>query len=142
MQSWNSVLDENGLSPYAYALMRNNHSYNSLVARKLADNRNGQVSVSIENKTEYFQLELDNNTKKTTSELNGSKKSCSRCAGVIASGPRKRFPGSQGLLHRPYIHSMLVVAAVCVCVCVLLRGHPHVGCVSPFAWDNLRYGAS
>ncbi|KAL0324788.1 UNVERIFIED_CONTAM: Squamosa promoter-binding-like protein 14 [Sesamum radiatum] len=34
--SWNSVLDANGLSPHAYALMRNNHSYNALVARKLA----------------------------------------------------------------------------------------------------------
>jgi len=28
---------------------------------------------------------------------------------------------SRGLLARPYIHSMLAIAAVCVCVCVFMR---------------------
>ncbi|PIN08569.1 hypothetical protein CDL12_18858 [Handroanthus impetiginosus] len=141
LHGWNSVLDANGLSPYAYALMRNHHSYNALVARKLADRTNGQVSVSIENEIEQFQAGMDKD-KKTTSHSNQGQKSCSRCAVVAARGFSKRFPGSKGLLQRPYIHSMLVIAAVCVCVCVLLRGHPHVGCVSPFAWENLGYGAA
>ncbi|KAI3465503.1 hypothetical protein Pfo_022166 [Paulownia fortunei] len=139
LQSWNSVLDANGLSPYAYALMRNNHSYNALVGRKLADRKNGRVSVSIENETKEFQVEMDND-KKTTSNFNRGQKSCSRCA-VVACGYSKKFPGSKGLLQRPYIHFMLVIAAVCVCVCVFLRGHPYVGCVAPFAWENLGYGA-
>ncbi|KAI3465501.1 hypothetical protein Pfo_022164 [Paulownia fortunei] len=139
LHSWNSVLDANGLSPYAYALMRNNHSYNALVARKLADRENGQVSVSIEDEIEQFQVEVDED-KKTISHFNKRQKSCSRCA-LAACGYSKKFPGSKGLLQRPYIHSMLVIAAVCVCVCVFLRGHPYVGCVPPFAWENLGYGA-
>ncbi|KAL8514476.1 hypothetical protein ACS0TY_013550 [Phlomoides rotata] len=134
LKSWNSVLDANGLSPYAYASMRNNHSYNTLIARKLADNKN-EVSISIENVINTFHTEADSKKMTTTS----SKKSCPRCS-VVAYGCRKRFPSSQGLLQRPYIHSMLVVAAVCVCVCLFLRGHPYVGCVSPFAWENLGYG--
>ncbi|KAL6571965.1 SBP domain [Orobanche minor] len=146
LQSWNSVLDANGLSPYAYATMRNNNSYNILVARKLSDRENGQISVSIGDEIKPFQLEVTGTDKKTSSDSNqrpSSKRSCSRCAVVASRAYNKRFPTSQGLLHRPYIHSMLVIGAVCVCVCLLLRGHPHTNCGSPpFVWDNLRYGAS
>ncbi|KAK4428241.1 Squamosa promoter-binding-like protein 14 [Sesamum alatum] len=141
LRSWNSVLDANGLSPYAYALMRNNHSYNALVARKLADRNNCQISVSVNDEVGQFELEMDKD-KRTISHLNEKQKSCTRCAIVAAYGYRERFPGSHGLLQRPYIHSMLLVAAVCVCVCVFLRGHPYIGCVGPFAWENLGYGPS
>ncbi|KAL0324784.1 UNVERIFIED_CONTAM: Squamosa promoter-binding-like protein 14 [Sesamum radiatum] len=141
LRGWNSVLDANGLSPYAYALMRNNHSYNALVARKLADRNNCQVSVSVTDEVGQFTLEMDKD-KRTISHLNQKQNSCSRCAVVAAYGYKQRFPGSHGLLQRPYIHSMLLVAAVCVCVCVLIRGHPNIGCVGPFAWENLAYGAS
>ncbi|KAL7116397.1 hypothetical protein ACP275_03G002800 [Erythranthe tilingii] len=141
LQSWNTALDANGLSPYAYALMTNNHSYNALVARKIADKENGQVSVSIENEIVQSQSEVDKRDK-TISTFNQTQKSCSKCAlAVRVHNSKKKFSGSKGLLQRPYIHSMLVVAAVCVCVCVFLRGHPYVGCVSPFAWENLGYGA-
>lgn len=138
LHSWNSALDANGFSPYAYALMRNNHSYNALVARKVAERKNGEVCVSIENDVNPFHVEVEDNEKKSNPV---STKSCSMCA-VAAYRHSKSFPGSQGLLQRPYIHSMLLVAAVCVCVCVFLRGHPYVGCVVPFAWENLDYGAS
>lgn len=141
LRSWNTALDANGLSPYAYALMRNNHTYNALVARKLADRNNCQVSVSVTDEVGQFALEMDKD-KRTISHLNQKQKSCSRCAVVAAYGYKQRFPGSHGLLQRPYIHSMLLVAAVCVCVCVFLRGHPYIGCVGPFAWENLGYGAS
>ncbi|KAG8377183.1 hypothetical protein BUALT_Bualt08G0001600 [Buddleja alternifolia] len=141
LNSWNSIVDANGLSPYAYALMRNHHSYNALVSQKLADKENGQVSISIKNEIEQFQVEVNNKDKKTISHFNQTQKSCSKCCAVAAYGYSKKFGGSQGLLQRPYIHSMLVIAAVCVCVCVFLRGHPYVGCVSPFAWENLDFGA-
>ncbi|XP_042013762.1 squamosa promoter-binding-like protein 14 [Salvia splendens] len=126
LQSWNSALDVNGLSPYAYALMRNNHSYNELVARKVAKMRNGEVCVPIENERNPLEVE--------------EKGRCPRCAVAGYRLESKRYGGSQGLLQQPYIHSMLLVAAVCVCVCVFLRGHPYVGCVVPFAWENLDYG--
>ncbi|XP_042006547.1 squamosa promoter-binding-like protein 14 [Salvia splendens] len=135
LHSWNSVLDANGLSPYAYATMRNNHSYNALVAQKLADKSNGQVSVTIEDNLKPFQVEI-NKERTTKSHLSRGEQSCSKCKYAY----RTRIPRSSGLLQRPYIHSMVVVAAVCVCVCLFLRGHPFVGRVSPFSWENLQYG--
>ncbi|KAI3750923.1 hypothetical protein L2E82_21843 [Cichorium intybus] len=139
--SWNSSLDANGLSPFVYATMRNNHSYNTLVARKLADRIAGQVSVHISN-----EIELQNIRNTDHSELSFrvkdrvGTKTCSKCAFVTANHPR-RIPGSQGLLHRPYIHSMLAIAAVCVCVCLFLRGAPDIGLVAPFKWENLNFGS-
>ncbi|KAL2505924.1 Squamosa promoter-binding-like protein 14 [Abeliophyllum distichum] len=139
LHCWKSVLDANGLSPYAYALMRNNHSYNTLVAQKLADKKNVQVSVSIGNEIEQHGVEVDH-CHKTTFHINQGRKSCSRCA-AAAGRYSGKFPGSQGLLQRPYIHSMLAIAAVCVCVCLFFRGAPDIGSVAPFKWENLGYGS-
>ncbi|KAK2988167.1 hypothetical protein RJ640_020649 [Escallonia rubra] len=139
LHCWSSLLDANGLSPYACALMRNNHSYNSLVARKLVDKRNGQVSVSIRNEIEQQPLTLHRESR-FSSQFRKENNSCSRCA-VVAARYSRRIPGSQGLLHRPYMHSMLAIAAVCVCVCLFLRGAPDIGLVAPFKWENLDYGS-
>ncbi|KAL5557641.1 hypothetical protein UlMin_033852 [Ulmus minor] len=127
LSSWNSLLDANGQSPYAYAVMTNNQSYNKLVARKLADKRNGQVTLTIR--------------KETSLAFEQDRKSCARCA-AAAKKSYRRFPGAQGLLQRPYIHSMLAIAAVCVCVCLFLRSVPDIGSVAPFKWENLDYGTS
>ncbi|KDP36723.1 hypothetical protein JCGZ_08014 [Jatropha curcas] len=126
LSCWNSLLDANDQSPYAYAIMTNNHSYNTLVARKLADRRNSQVSLTIgtEMGQPYFQQ---------------GRRSCARCAAVAAKYNRS-IRGSQGLLQRPYVHSMLAIAAVCVCVCLFLRGAPDIGLVAPFKWETLDYG--
>lgn len=139
--SWNSTLDANGLSPFVYATMRNNNSYNTLVARKLADRIAGQVSVHISNEIELHSMRsIDNNELSFRVKDRVGTKSCSKCAMVTAKHPR-RIPGSQGLLHRPYIHSMLAIAAVCVCVCLFLRGAPDIGVVAPFKWENLHFGS-
>ncbi|KAF4365386.1 hypothetical protein CsatB_007948 [Cannabis sativa] len=126
LNSWNSLLDANGQSPYAYAVMTNNQSYNKLVARKLDDRTNGQITVTVGNtmSTEY---------------QHGSRRSCAKCA-AAATKYYRRVPASQGLLQRPYVHSMLAIAAVCVCVCLFLRGLPDIGAVAPFKWENLDYG--
>ncbi|EPS59183.1 hypothetical protein M569_15628 [Genlisea aurea] len=117
LSSWESVLDSNGLSPCAYASTRNNHSYNSLVARKIANRRrNGGVSIQI---------------------VSPPQKSCSRCSNRNYYRPGLRTP-----FRLPYLHSLLVVAAVCVCVCVVARGHPAVLRKSLFSWENLNYSAS
>ncbi|KAI5596455.1 hypothetical protein POPTR_002G002400v4 [Populus trichocarpa] len=136
LSCWNSVLDANGLSPYAYAVMTKNHSYNLLVARKLADKRNGQISVAIGNEIEQAALEQEH---VTISQFQRERKSCAKCASVAAK-MHGRFLGSQGLLQRPYVHSMLAIAAVCVCVCLFFRGAPDIGLVAPFKWENLNYG--
>lgn len=134
LECWSSQLDENGQSPRAYALMRGNNSCNELVERKLGDRKNGQVSVRIRNEIE--QLEVS-----SAERCRVQSRSCSRCA-VVAAKCNRRVPGSgtHRLLHRPYIHSMLAIAAVCVCVCLFLRGSPDIGLVAPFKWENLGYG--
>lgn len=135
---WNSILDASGHSPYSYAFMKNNHSYNKLVARKLADRRNGQVTIPV-----GVEIEQSGLTKEQVHGLSSQSKqrgkSCTKCA-VAAAKLNKRVRGSQGLLNRPYIHSMLAIAAVCVCVCLFLRGSPDIGLVAPFKWENLDFG--
>ncbi|KAD4584130.1 hypothetical protein E3N88_21731 [Mikania micrantha] len=138
--SWNSSLDANGLSPFAYASMRNNNSYNTLVAGKLADKIANQISLRIPNEIELQSRTHDHQELSFRIRDQTDPKSCSKCAYVAANFP-KRVPGSQGLLHRPYIHSMLAIAAVCVCVCLFLRGAPDIGLVEPFKWENLDFGS-
>lgn len=135
---WNSILDANGQSPHSYAFKKNNHSYNNLVARKLADRRNDQVTIPV-----AMEIEQSDFTKEQghgiSSQFKRGGKSCTKCA-VAAAKFNKRVRGSQGLLNRPYIHSMLAIAAVCVCVCLFLRGSPDLGLVAPFKWENLDFG--
>lgn len=138
--SWNSSLDANGLSPFTYASMRNNNSYNILVARKLTDRIAGQVSLHIPNEIELQTRKNDQQELSFRLRDHVTPKSCSKCAIIVSKHPR-RIPGSQGLLHRPYIHSMLAIAAVCVCVCLFLRGAPDIGLVAPFKWENLNFGS-
>ncbi|XP_050376111.1 squamosa promoter-binding-like protein 14 [Argentina anserina] len=139
LNCWNSLLDGSGQSPYAYAMMRNNYSYNNLVARKLADRRNSQVTLTIGNEIEQTHngMELEHGS----IQLRQGGRSCAKCA-VAASRYTRRVPGAQGLLQRPFIHSMLAIAAVCVCVCLFLRGSPDIGAVAPFKWENLDFGTS
>lgn len=120
-------MDASGQSPHAYAAMKSNHSYNSLVARKLADKQNAQVSVMVGN-------EMGLNTQRGQGP-----KTCAKCAAVTMAYSR-RFSGPQSWLQRPYINSVLAIAAVCVCVCLFFRGSPDIGLVAPFKWENLNYG--
>uniref|UniRef100_A0A1J3DXJ6 Squamosa promoter-binding-like protein 14 n=1 Tax=Noccaea caerulescens TaxID=107243 RepID=A0A1J3DXJ6_NOCCA len=128
--SWNSLCDATGQTPYSYAAMRNNHNYNSLVARKLADRRNKQVSLNMENEMGL--------SKRRTLEMN--KSSCDTCATVALKYQRK-VSGSRRLFPTPIIHSMLAVATVCVCVCVFMHAFPIVRQGSHFSWGGLDYGS-
>lgn len=106
---WDSLLDVYGVSPCAYASKRNNHSYNVLVTRKLADRRNGQTSVTLGN-----DLVMGGQERIPQAAI-----SCARCA--LRPTNQRRNLGSRGLLQRPYIHFTLAVAAVCACVCLFFR---------------------
>lgn len=138
LKCWESLVDANGQTPHAYAMMRNNNSYNVLVARKLADRRRAEISVTIENEVEQASLRVELNQKQSNL-LKRGQSSCAKCA-TAEIRYNRRFSGSHGLLHRPFIYSMLAVAAVCVCVCVFFRGRPCVGSVAPFSWETLDFG--
>ncbi|CAA7013530.1 unnamed protein product [Microthlaspi erraticum] len=133
LSCWNTLIDASGQTPFSYAAMRNNHSYNTLVARKLADKRNGQISLNIENGIDQIGL-----SKRLSSEL---KRSCNTCASVALKYQR-RVSGSHRLFPTPIIHSMLAVATVCVCVCVFMHAFPIVRQGSHFSWGGLDYGSS
>lgn len=134
LSSWNSLSDATGKTPYNYAAMRNNHNYNFLVARKLADTRNKQVSLNIENEI----VEQTGLSKRLSSEMNRS--SCATCA-TVALKYQRRVSGSHRLFPTPIIHSMLAVATVCVCVCVFMHAFPIVRQGSHFSWGGLDYGS-
>ncbi|KAJ0988110.1 hypothetical protein J5N97_006466 [Dioscorea zingiberensis] len=139
LSCWNSIQDDSGHSPFAYALLRHNHAYNRLVATKLVDKLNSQVSIAVGNDETSLDkswiIEDHNEPRPQTMQLT----SCARCA-MMESVRVKRIVHTRGLLDRPYIHSMLAIAAVCVCVCLFLRGLPDIGSVAPFKWENLDYG--
>ncbi|CAH8253028.1 unnamed protein product [Arabidopsis lyrata] len=135
LSSWNTLCDATGQTPYSYAAMRNNHNYNSLVARKLADKRNRQVSLNIENEI----VDQTGLSKRLSSEMNKSS-TCASCA-TVALKYQRRVSGSHRLFPTPIIHSMLAVATVCVCVCVFMHAFPIVRQGSHFSWGGLDYGS-
>ena len=137
-------MDSSGQTPLAYALVRNNHSYNRLVERKLADKKQGQVSITISNdEASLDEIATEANGSHTALSVLSLQKlpqSCAKC--MISSNKRLgRISGSsRGALYRPYMHSILAIAAVCVCVCLYVHGPPRVG-NGPFKWENVDYGA-
>ncbi|KAG6482647.1 squamosa promoter-binding-like protein 15 [Zingiber officinale] len=132
LKCWNSVLDDNHQSPYMYAMSKNNISYNNLVARKLADRANGQVTISFE-----CEISTVGESRRHGSQVLALG-SCAQCA--MTRNMWLRRTHRTGLLQRPYVHSMLAIAAVCVCVCLFFRVLPQLGSVDPFRWENLNFG--
>uniref|UniRef100_A0A1D1Y3W2 Squamosa promoter-binding-like protein 15 n=2 Tax=Anthurium amnicola TaxID=1678845 RepID=A0A1D1Y3W2_9ARAE len=141
LNCWTSLVDDNGQSPYTYASMRNNNSYNRLVARKLADRRNGQVSIAIDGEDVTLGKAWASRVVDKPGPQSPQVMFCSRCA-IMETRRIKTTLRPQGLLQRPYINSILAIAAVCVCVCLFLRGAPELGSVDPFTWENLGCGTS
>ncbi|KAJ4883939.1 Squamosa promoter-binding-like protein 16 [Raphanus sativus] len=133
LSSWNTLIDASGQTPFSYAAMRNNHSYNTLVARKLADKRNGQISLNIENGIDQIGVV----SKRLNSEM---KRSCNTCASM-ALKYQKKVSGTRRLFPTRIIHSMVAVATVCVCVCVFMHAFPIVRQGSHFSWGGLDYGS-
>jgi hypothetical protein len=139
LSCWHSVLDDDGQSPETYAKFRNNNSYNELVAQKLVDRKNGQVTVMV-NKGEIRMGQPGNVGANNTSGIQALEiRSCSQCA-ILESGLLRRPVRSRGLLARPYIHSMLAIAAVCVCVCVFMRALLRFNSGRSFKWERLDFG--
>jgi hypothetical protein len=136
LSCWQSVLDDDGQSPETYAKLRNHNSYNELVAQKLVDRKNNQVTIMV-NKDLADRLGNDDYNKSGAQAL--QIRSCSQCA-ILESGVLRRPLRSRGLLARPYIHSMLAIAAVCVCVCVFMRALLRFNSGRSFKWERLHFG--
>ena len=139
LSCWHSILDDNGQSPEAYAKFRNNDSYNELVAQKLVDRNNSQVTIVL-NEGGICMDKRGNVGEKNASGIHALEvRSCNQCA-ILEAGLLRRPMHSRGLLTRPYIHSMLAIAAVCVCVCVFVRALLRFNSGRTFKWERLDYG--
>ncbi|XP_019461132.1 PREDICTED: squamosa promoter-binding-like protein 14 isoform X2 [Lupinus angustifolius] len=138
LKCWESLVDVNGQTPHAYAMIRNNHFYNVLVARKHADKQRGQVSLTMDNEIGQSSLRIELRQKQGNKVKRGQN-SCVKCV-MAESHSYRKVPASRGFIQRPFIHSMLAVAAVCVCVCLFMRGAPSIGSVAPFRWEKMDYG--
>lgn len=139
LSCWHSVLDDNGQSPETYAKFRGNDLYNELVAQKLVDRNNSQVTIML-NEGEIRMDQRGNVGEKNASGIHALEvRSCNHCA-ILESGLLRRPMHSRGLLARPYIHSMLAIAAVCVCVCVFMRALLRFNSGRSFKWERLDYG--
>ncbi|KAG0517377.1 hypothetical protein BDA96_09G084300 [Sorghum bicolor] len=136
---WQSVLDKDGQSPETYAKLRNHTSYNELVAQKLLDMKNNQVTITV-NGDEIRMDQLGNVGDHKQSGVQVLQiRSCSQCA-ILESGVLRQAVRSRGLLARSYIHSMLAIAAVCVCVCVFMRALLRINSGKSFKWERLDFG--
>lgn len=139
LNCWQSVLDDDGQSPETYAKLRNHNSYNELVAQKLVNRMNSQVTIMVD-KDEIHLDQLGNVGEYKKSGVQALQiQSCSQCA-ILDSGVLRKPLRSRGLLARPYIHSMLAIAAVCVCVCVFMRVLLRINSGRSFKWERLHYG--
>ncbi|KAL6858946.1 hypothetical protein ACP4OV_017948 [Aristida adscensionis] len=135
LSCWQSVLDDDGQSPETYAKLRNHNSYIELVAQKMVDRRNSQISIMINKGDQLGSVDEYNKPRVQALQVG----SCSQCA-ILESGVLRRPLRSRGLLSRPYVHSMLAIAAVCVCVCVMMRGLLRLYPGRTFKWERLDYG--
>lgn len=139
LSCWHSALDDDGQSPETYAKLRNNNAYNELVAQKLVDRKNNQVTIMV-GKEEIHMDQSGNVGEKNKSAIQALQiRSCNQCA-ILDAGLLRRPMHSRGLLARPYIHSMLAIAAVCVCVCVFMRALLRFNSGRSFKWERLDFG--
>ena len=139
LSCWHAALDDDGQSPETYAKLRNNNAYNELVAQKLVDRKNNQVTIMV-GKEEIHMDQSGNVGEKNKSAIQALQiRSCNQCA-ILDAGLLRRPMHSRGLLARPYIHSMLAIAAVCVCVCVFMRALLRFNSGRSFKWERLDFG--
>ncbi|XP_062191604.1 squamosa promoter-binding-like protein 15 isoform X2 [Phragmites australis] len=139
LSCWQSVLDDDGQSPETYAKLRNHNSYNELVAQKLVDRKNSQFTIRID-KDEIHTDQSGNAGDYNKSGFQALQiRSCSQCA-ILESGVLRQPLRSRGLLARPYVHSMLAIAAVCVCVCVFMRALLRFNSGRSFKWERINFG--
>lgn len=146
IEAWKSALDSTGFTPENYARLRGHYSYIHLVQRKMNKKvSSGHVVVDISDNLSDSSINQKPNVEAAAAsfEIGRSEiKHVQRPCGVCAQNLAYRT-GSQTLLYRPAMLSMLAIAAVCVCVALLFKSSPQVLFVfRPFSWEMLEYGSS
>ncbi|MCO5553146.1 hypothetical protein L7F22_006667 [Adiantum nelumboides] len=151
--AWTSAKDASGQTPLMYALSRGNDGYVEMVQGKLQKpgSKNGHFNEGTTAKPPHLALNIgDENVKSSFASSQKSLpikqvQSCScraREAQLTHSLPLRIRGLNKGFMYRPFVLSMLAVAAVCVCVGVLMRGSPDVSFMEgPFVWESISFGS-
>ncbi|BFI04453.1 protein MpSPL3 [Marchantia polymorpha subsp. ruderalis] len=159
LHTWSHVQNSMGETPFACALAGKKASYMQLVRSKLA-RRDGQVTInmpinmpisvssifghpstSAANNPQYsLELPVWSNRAFPQVEMPVAARLVHprRCSHVPAS---MRHRASRASLYRPFMVSMVAVAALCVCVCVVMRGPVTIRFIlPPFSWNSVKFG--
>ena len=147
-KAWTSAKDCGGQTPLMYALAAGRKNSIKLIQQKLR-NRECKRKEETERTPQHVALNVDGdnniNSSSPRSTLFTKKIHAYTCRGrdlLLTQNLPLRIRGlNTGSLYRPFMLSMLTVAAVCVCVGVLMKGPPSVNFVQgPFVWESIRYG--
>ncbi|CAI9774254.1 unnamed protein product [Fraxinus pennsylvanica] len=140
VKAWKSARDSTGFTPEDYARLRGHYSYIHLAQRKINKKvYSGHVVVDISGTLSDGSTNQKQNEGVTAGFEIGRtiQQSCRVCDQKLAFGI-----GSQSLVYRPAMLSMVGIAAVCVCMALLFKSSPEVLYLfSPFRWEMLDYGS-
>ncbi|KAL2651728.1 hypothetical protein R1flu_019856 [Riccia fluitans] len=147
LDTWSHVENCMRETPLACAAAAGKESYIQLVKDKLA-RRDGQATIAMPPNTVFGhpsakavqRLELPLWAKGGSLQLETPAAATlvrpSRCSQIPAF-----MRAHRGSLYRPFMVSMVAVAAVCVCVCVVMRGPVTIRFIlPPFSWNSVKYG--
>lgn len=138
--AWTSANDAFGQTPVMCALTSGNDRYVTMVQGKLHASRNEESSA----KPPHMALNIgveDVKSRVARKVLPTKQIQACTCRAREAQLPLRIRGLNKGFMYRPFVLSMLAVAAVCVCVGVLMRGSPNVNSMQgPFVWESIRFG--
>lgn len=158
LNAWVNKRDDSGQTPVSCALGGGNIKSVYLVRAKLLRlETSGDVSISIP--TESLPQAWDRRSGENVvtgspaalelamwvdcgkGKVEASKASQPSCR--LRSCHASHYGGIKGPAFRPFLLSLVAIAAVCVCVCLVFKGPPQVRFVlPPFRWEGLESGPS
>eukprot|EP00250_Pteridium_aquilinum_P022654 c25511_g1_i1 orf=79-3486(-) len=146
--AWTSAKDSFGKTPLMYALASGNNGYVNMVQGKLQ--KLGKLNAFEKEaiiKLPHVALNIGGEDVKSGISSPRKAKQLQHCSckarenRLTQNLPLQIRGLNKGLVYRPFVLSMLAVAAVCVCVGVLMRGSPSVNCMQgPFVWESISFG--
>lgn len=159
LHAWLNRRDDNGETPLTCAVACKNFKAVNLVRDKLArlqgtpgEVRNNMLLESLPQSWIQKPVgDLESGTGGSSVQLSvfdngvrGKKSNTKKVGSSTCRVPSRRgnhFGGIIGPAFRPFLLSLVAIAAVCVCVCIVFKGPPQVRfVVSPFRWEGLDSG--
>lgn len=144
IEAWKNARDDSGFTPNDYACLQGHYSYIHLVQRKSAGkSERAHVILDVPTNPKLKPLEGPRSAKSFSMESNKTEHGLLRVHCKLCEQKVPCRPTRTSLVARPAMVSLVAIAAVCVCAALLFKSLPEVhGCLSPFRWEELKYGWS